>query len=385
VIDESVRLDIDELAAIERGSTGPGEHRAAARIVEMLGVRGVRAHVEHEPAVGDYWRATGIATALAALAGLRERPRLATAVVAGAAAALIADDVDGGRHILRGVLPRRSAANVVAWTGDPAGERTVVLVAHHDSARTGLLFHPGLIPAVSRIAPRAYERQRTSTQTGRLMVAGPALVAVGALLGRRSLRRAGVLWSAVTAALMLDVERSAVVPGANDNLSAVAVLLALAGELADDPPPGVRVLLVSTGSEESFMEGMRGFVARHRGALDPATTNVVAIECVGSPHLAIVEGEGMLRIREYDRELRDGLQAAADRRGIPVWRGLRLGAGATDALPALLAGYPAACLAAVTDLKTPSNYHWPSDVPENLDWGTIDQAAQVLRGLIRDR
>ena len=50
------------------------------------------------------------------------------------------------------------------------------------------------------------------------------------------------------------------------------------------------------------MEGMRGFVARHRGALDPATTNVVAIECVGSPHLAIVEGEGMLRIREYDRD-----------------------------------------------------------------------------------
>ena len=131
------------------------------------------------------------------------------------------------------------------------------------------------------------------------------------------------------------------------------------------------------------MEGMRGFVRRHRRRLDPALTRVVALECVGSPHLILIEGEGMLRIRDYDARLRDELQAAADEVGVPLWRGLRLGAGGTDALPALRSGYRSACIAACTDLKTPANYHWRTDVPENLCWPTIDQAALVVTRLIR--
>ncbi len=177
--------------------------------------------------------------------------------------------------------------------------------------------------------------------------------------------------------------RSPVVPGANDNLSAVAVLLDLAERLAAEPVSGVRVLLLSTGSEESFMEGMRGFVKRHRAELDPASTRFVALECVGSPRLVIMEGEGMLRMRDHDGALREELQQAADDVGVEVWRGLRLGAGATDALPAMRAGYPAACLAACTDLKVPANYHWPTDTAENLDWGTISRACAVAEALVR--
>ena len=75
-------------------------------------------------------------------------------------------------------------------------------------------------------------------QTGRLLVAGPLLVALGSLLGRASLRRLGILWSAVTAALLADVARSPVVCGANDNLSSVAVLLDIAGRLANRPVAG---------------------------------------------------------------------------------------------------------------------------------------------------
>jgi len=54
-----------------------------------------------------------------------------------------------------------------------------------------------------------------------------------------------------------------------------------------------------------------------------------------------------------------------------------------DALPALKAGYRAACLAACTELKLPANYHWPTDVTENLCWETIAQAATVCEALIR--
>jgi hypothetical protein len=281
------------------------------------------------------------------------------------------------------VLPRGTTTNVLAWTGDPGARETVVLVAHHDAAHTGLLFHPGLVPLVNRIAPGWYARQTTSTQTGQLLVAGPALVALASALALPRLRLLGIVWSAVTAALLADVARSPVVAGANDNLSAVATLLEVAERLGERQPHGVRVLLLSTGSEESFMEGMRGFVARHRSELDPRHTRIVALECVGSPHLLLLEGEGMLRMRDYDPSLRDELQAAADDAGVALWRGLRLGAGGTDALPALRAGYRAACLAACTELKLPANYHWPTDVTENLCWETIGQAVTVTETLIR--
>jgi len=259
----------------------------------------------------------------------------------------------------------------------------VILVAHHDAAHTGLIFHPGLIPLVNRLAPGWYAKQSTSTQTGRLLVAGPLLVALGTLAGLGRLRRVGTLWSAAIVIALADVARSAVVAGANDNLSAVAVLLAVAERLDAAPAPGVRVVLLSTGSEESFMEGMRGFIRRHRASLDPASTRVVAFECVGSPQLMIMEGEGMLRLRDHDASLREELQAAATRSGVEVRRGLRLGAGGTDALPALRAGYRAACLAACTELKVPANYHWPTDVPGNLDWSTIERACTVTERLIR--
>lgn len=382
---ERIRDEIAELAAMDRGSATEGETRAAERIAQMLRDRGLNPQLEPERSAGGFWQATGTAAALGAIAGLiGGRRRAAGALMGLGAAAAMVDDVSAGPHLLRMALPRRTTRNVLAWAGDPNARETVVLVAHHDSAHTGLLFHPGLLPLVNRVAPRWYARQNTSMQTGRLLLAGPLLAGLGSALGLRRLRLAGTAWSALAAALLADVARSPVVPGANDNLSAVAVLLDVADRLAAEPVEGVRVLLLSTGSEESFMEGMRGFVRRHRAALDPEHTRIVVLECVGSPHLLLMEGEGMVAIREHDEGLRGELQAAADAAGVPLWRGLRLGAGATDALPALRAGYRAACLAGCNDLKAPSNYHWASDVPENLDWSTIAGAGRVALRHIRE-
>jgi Peptidase family M28 len=380
---EAIREDIAQLAKLKRGPGTEGEARAAELIAEMLRSRGLDPSIEHERCVAGFWAATGIAAGLGAVSGLLGRKwRPAGALVGAGAAALMADDVDAGPHLLRRLLPKLTTPNVLAWAGDEQADETLVLVAHHDAAQTGLLFHPGLVPLVNRLAPKWYDKQKTSTQTGQLLVLGPLLSALGSLVGVRALRRLGVIWSLGTAALLADVARSPVVDGANDNLSAVAVLLGLASQLAASPPEGVRVLLLSNGSEETFMEGMRGFLARHRDELDPAHTRVVAIECVGSPHLILLEGEGMLRMRDYDAGLREEIQAAADEAGVGLWRGLRLGAGATDALPALRMGYSSACLAGCTDLKTPSNYHWKTDVVENLSWETIAGAGRVLGRLI---
>ena len=132
------------------------------------------------------------------------------------------------------------------------------------------------------------------------------------------------------------------------------------------------------------MEGMRGFVARHRAALDPARTRVIVLECVGGPEAIVLEGEGMLRMRDYTPATRDWLAAAGERAGHPLRRGLRSGF-ATDALIALKAGLPTAVLASIDAYKMAANYHSRYDVAANLDLGTVaacvDVCAEAVRSL----
>ena len=130
------------------------------------------------------------------------------------------------------------------------------------------------------------------------------------------------------------------------------------------------------------MEGMQAFGRRHFPELPRAATEFVCIECVGSPHLCVVEGEGMLRMRLYTERSRDALAEAGQAAGIELRRGLRTVA-ATDGLIALRAGYPTCTLGGVDETKFPSNYHWPSDTPDNLTWESVEGAVAVCEAYAR--
>jgi hypothetical protein len=374
---ERLRETIEHLAEIERPSASPGERAAAEWIRDRLAAQGWEARLETERAHGGYWWPLLTLSATAAAAGLAA-PRGARMAVGALAAAGIADDVSAGPHVLRRLLPARETTNVVCEAGDPVGTRTVVLVAHHDAAHGGLVFDPRLINTFADRFPDLYERINTSPRPMAPVIAGPLLLATGS----RRLRAAGTLLAAASAAPFLDIALRPVVPGANDNLSAVAALVELARRLREQPVEGVRVLLVSTGSEESFMEGMRGFARRHFGSLDRGSTEIVALDSVGSPELVIIEAEGMLAIRDYPQATRERVADAARAAGVHVRRGLRLGL-ATDGLIALRAGFPCAAVGSVTRYKFPSNYHSPSDVPENLDYDTIRDAVLLCEAFVR--
>jgi hypothetical protein len=367
---------IRELASYERGSASAGERRAAQWLADELRAAGCRdVRVEEERAHGGYWWPLGLLNAGAGLAALIGR--LPAALLGGAAAAAVYDDVSGGKlWFRRRTLPHRPTWNVVGELGDPDAARTVVFMAHHDAAHSGLVFHPALPQIGMRLAPEQHERANQSVPIIFGVFLGPLLLALWGLLGLRALRRAGLFFAGGANAAMANIGASKVVPGANDNLSAVGAVVALAHELAGRPPDGVRVLLLSTGSEEGFMEGMQGFGRRHFPELDRETTEFLCLECVGSPHLCVVEAEGMLRMRHYPEVSREALARAGAEAGVNLTRGLRTVA-ATDALIALRAGYPTCVLGGVDDTKFPANYHWPTDVPDNLDWSSIDDAVEV--------
>lgn len=367
---------VERLAAIDAPSASDGERARAELIADELWSAGWEARLEEERAHGTYWWPLGLAAGASALAALRGG-RLGGAVGLFAAAA-VADDVGHvKRWFRRRFLPQRTTVNVVAERGE--GERTYIFVAHHDSAHSGLVFHPAIPRFWGRRFPKLLER--TNTTPGTLWGAffGPLAVALGSLFGLDRLRRIGGFVSAGYAAAMADIGRSSPVPGANDNLSGVAAILALA---RIEPPPGVRVMLVSTGSEESFSEGMQAFGERHFAELPRETTFFVALDTVGSPDLVLLEGEGMLGIHEYLEGAKDAVQAAADRAGVKLWRGLRF-RNATDAIIPLRAGYPTVAVVSCDEFKAPSNYHWPTDTPENVDYGTVAEAVRVCEALLR--
>jgi hypothetical protein len=373
---------VRELASYERPSASDGERRAAEWLGGELRAAGCReVRVEQEQAHGGYWWPLGLLNVAAlAAATLGRRP---AALVGGLAAAAVYDDVSGGRlWFRRRALPHRPTYNVVAEAGDPHAERTVVFMAHHDAAHSGLVFHPALPRIAMERMPELHAKADQSVPILYGVFLGPLLLALWGLTGRRLLRVLGTCFAAGATCTMADIGRSPVVPGANDNLGAVGVIVALAHSLAANSPAGVRVILLSTGSEESFMEGMQAYKRRHFPDLPRATTEFVCLECIGSPQLCVVEAEGMLRMRHYPEESREALARAGEAAGVDLLRGLRTVA-ATDGLIALRAGYPTCTLGGVDETKFPSNYHWPSDTPDNLTWESLEGALRVCEAYVR--
>jgi len=380
------------LAAIERPSASAGEREAAQWIAARLEELGCAARVEEERAHGTYWWPLGIAAAAGALGGvLASRGwrrgcalyRLAGGALAAAGAGAIADDITGGRLWLRrALLPRRPTFNVVARAGDDDARRTVVLVAHHDAAHTSRLFDPRPVRAFADRFPAVYARFTSTPPLMWPVIGGPSLAALGALTGSRALLRSGTWMSAGTVVAMAEIGMGAVVPGANDNLTGVATLLGVARALRDEPVEGLAVLLISTGSEESFMEGMQAFAARHFAALPVETTHFLCVDTVGSPRLVLIEGEGMLRMHPYPHDFKGLVRACADRQGIPLDGGVTF-RNATDALIALKAGYPTVMLGSFDRYRMPANYHAPTDTAENVDLGTLHQAVALCTAVVR--
>ncbi len=377
-----LRTLLEEFEQIYRPSASEGERRAAEWIVERFAELGADARIEAEPAQGTYWWPLGIGAALGAfggLAALRGRRMLGT-VLGAIGAAGIADDFPPGQRRLRKPLPTRTTYNVVCELGPTDAERTVVIVAHHDAAHSGLVFHPALPKFADRLG--LIEGQDTSPALMAPVIGGPILAALGALSGRRWLSKLGIFLGIGSAAAMADIGLRKTVPGANDNGTAVVTLLALARRLDEERPQNVRVILLSTGAEESFSEGIKAFGERHFPQLPRESTFFLSVDSIGSPHLLVLRGEGFLKMYEYPRRALDLMDGLAEELGIWLYPNLRLHNG-TDGLEPLAAGYETASLCGCTDLKNPANYHWPNDLAENVDFGSVADGVRLSEAAIR--
>jgi len=305
---------------------------------------------------------------------------LALATLAG-----IVDEAQNGPRVLRRLVRRRrETVNVVRRVGDPDADATLVVIAHHDAPQTGVIFDQTLQRRIHERWPHLLDRFKSPLPQWWVGLAGPAATLTGALTRTRRLPWAALAIGAIATALVADIWRNETVQGANDNLSGVAVLVGLAELLRAEPVAGLHVLLVSCGAEETLQDGIRAFMARHGDELPHGRTWFVNLDPVGSPHLTMLEGEGPVWMEDYAGPwLRDEFAACAERLEVPLRRGYRARAS-TDSIIPSRAGHPIVTLVSMGHWGPPSNYHLPSDVPENLDYGSVADATRIVYELARE-
>ncbi len=333
---------------------------------------------------GTFWWPLGLAAGAGVVAGLlamRGR-RLAGGLLAAAAGLAAVDDLPPGKRTLRSALPRREATTVVGELGPPDADHTVVLVAHHDAAHAGLLYHPAIPELVFGRFPWLIERVDTSPP-----LMAPTVGDSAAGRWRRAHRQPGPAQGSGRRSRRLRRRRSPTsafgkrCPARTTTPRAWRRSWRWRGPSQERPAKNVRVMLVST-SEEALCEGMQAFAERHFDALPRERTFFLCLDTLGSPHLLVLRGEGMIRMREYPARSLALLDGIAEELGISLFPNLRL-RNATDGVLPLAAGYECASLCSCTRLKQPANYHWPTDVPENVDYGTLADAVRLTEAVVR--
>lgn len=376
ISDSQIQLGLSLTASLA-GGIGPrppttdAEAMAAALIADEFEELGLVPVIEEFPSARSFGPPYLVLFGLALKAWALERRFPVISALVGGFAALV------------GLLESRYARNPLdflrtrtsrnAWASvEPSDdvERTVCLVSHMDSSRSGLMFHPRLTPTLGNAV--------ATVSAGLLVQAlSPALrrFAPG-----RILAAASRLLVTLGFGLVLEREiRGQDVPGANDNASGVGACLSLASHFAGEPLVNTRLVILVTGSEESGVFGMREFLSDH----DTESWDFINFDGVGAdaPLRVLSREGGPLSTLNADPRLMEAAAAVGAEFPELEARPLKNGSGLPyDATPVMAGGGKAITI--VNQEGAIPNYHWPTDTTENLSPPAFRKATEFAARMV---
>lgn len=298
-------------------------------------------------------------------------------------------DVAARLPVLRLLMRRRATQNVRAPApprarDQPRPAARLIVTAHYDAGRSGLVYRDGLRRTASRVfRGHAPSPVTVLLDTVAVLTAVAALhVAWGPSTPLRIVQLAGSIVLLFALALLLDVALSQPVPGANADASAVAVALALTVALDRDPPKHLAVDLVLAGAGEGPALGMRAQVRRmRRRRLKREDAAVLELRPCGRgrPRYWTRDGLGLpLRLHPRLVELADDVADGERHLGA----GRHRGASCSGAYVARAAGYPAIAIGCLDAEGLAPGAHQYTDVPEAVDPGAMSAALELCLGLV---
>ena len=359
-----------------RPATKLGERRGAQYIQEQLEAFGYSVKVEpfRAPATSGYAYMVCYAISLAGfvVAGLG-RPVLGL-LLSGIGLVAFLGENTMALPLASALVPRGKSQNVVGRLAPrELPRRRLLMSAHYDTARTGLMFHPVLV--------RAY--RATFLAVALSMLALPLLYAVEVLRDLPGTWLVSVLFAVLILygfVLALHRElRGSPSPGANDNASGVAVMLSIAEALAQDAPQETEVVALATGSSEPGLWGMQAFLKRHVDELGRSW--IINIDSVGAGPVGYTTTEGMLLPHRTGKSLGEMAGKVGATGGLLVTP-VSYRTVSTDSEPALLRRLEAITVMAA-EKGTPRNWHWETDTVENIDPDSVDTAYRFVEAMVR--
>jgi hypothetical protein len=363
-----------------RGSCRPGEQQAAAYTAEKFRDLGL-VDVQVQPfngsptAYGRYtvvFAAALLAQGFAALVATGWAYSLAGLVLAAAGYGFFAES-DFRGNWTRWIIASRSSQNVLARTcAGGVRERRAVIAAHLDSHRTPFF---NSTPAWQRVYNLGFK------------ISFIALI-LGAMLGVLAGAMNGVGWRVafhLTAIpflcgllAFLHADRTPFSPGAYDNASGVACVLALAGHLARHPLPRTEVWFVGTGCEETGAGGMRALVeARGQDWREALWINLDQTG-IGDSYLRLEEG--MLRRYRCKSEALQMARMAAAASAVTLRE--RVSQAFSDAIIAHREGVLALSFGASPAGGAPTPRHQLQDLPDRIEEATLGNTIRLVTSLL---
>lgn len=271
---------------------------------------------------------------------------------------------------LNDLMPAGDTANLIVKI-KPTGEvkNRVVLLGHLDSNKERLTFSKTLRP---------YLRIFATASVVILFLNG-----LSHLLGWGWLRRLTFLKIVSLLAALVADEIGSYVPGANDNASAVACLLGLAGQLNETPLANTEVWVVFTAAEEVGSLGLHALLDNHPEEL--ANAHFIDFEMVGAGDIAyITDHSGLVAFANYRPDhltLAYAVETARENpelgvKGVPMTIIEEVAVLRTR-------GYRGLCLVGVGEDGWPVNWHRSEDAVVNITPKSIERAATFAWKLVQ--
>jgi hypothetical protein len=376
--------EIEDLVAFEGRWPGTdAERRAAGHLEQRLQALGRDADIEPTSVFPNY----PVTHAIHALLGIVGSVLSVYVPILGLGLVLFATisafgDLTGTVYLVRRLTGRRASQNVTSTESGGDKRGVVILSAHYDAARTGLIFSRWVAER------RAVLGKLLRRGIGPFELFFWSLVVI---LVCCVLRLVGFESTAFTVVqfvptvvliasipLLLDIALSDIVPGANDNASGVATVLRLAerysGELQH-----FDVWIVFPGAEEGLLLGMREWMRVHKRELNRENTVFLNVDIAGSGTVRWVEKEGLVAAMRYHPTLVNMCEEIAEDRD--TGRGM-VSRDASDALAARSAGFPAITITSRNALDYAPHWHLPTDTPDRIDLDSLDGTYEFCCALL---
>jgi hypothetical protein len=388
---------VRELAAFgHRGSATDQERQAAAYLAGELRGMGLEPKQEPFAASGSLGARLLLHVSIAAVgAALLWSAPLATLLLGAVALlSLLAEQSSRGLFLSRGLMRSRSY-NVLARipSGRDEPKRRIILCGHYDTQRTGLLWSNRLTHCFTPLLTRLpIGTQSPFFPVTVAMALQPLIALLTVRNGHSSLVAvaggAMLLVYGVAGFLLADWSRGAWVPGASDNASGTAAVLALAEAWQEDPVEGVELIVLLTGCEESGLLGAAAWAAVDRAAVSALPTHFLNLDGLGfgPPRFLGREVPVAGPSLSYPATLLALCAQLAREEGLRE-AGPQTMSGPTDGLALLAHGLAGVTVIGCEKGGRLPHYHQLTDTPDRMNfeaaWHGVEFVWQILRCLAR--